>query len=382
MKRGMPRYVLGGILLLIAATLLYQKVIIPGREYKTVRPVRGSIDLKVSGIGEVSAKSIYSASSQSGGLLKAVYRDQGEQVKKGELLALIDPVDLDAKLAEMKAAWKKALLETEAVEKEHALSEEQYKLALQTFNRFDRLYQKEQVAEIEYDRARTDMLTSKTRMESYGYRIRSAKAEVKKLHQAVRGIEAKIKTLEIRSPVDGYVIAREAEPSETVMPTQPILKIVDTGTLWIRAYIDERLSGNVHKGQKALIKLRSRPEYTFAGHVARIDAVSDAITEERIVYVAFDERPDSFFINEQARVNIHIKTLSDVIKIPSSLLVNQGGEKGVWIANDSKAHFKKLPVVAQNDEEIAVDSILGEDSLIIVPESHKLKLREGMPVRL
>lgn len=382
MMRGKIKYVAGVLLFFAGAMLFYQKIFIARRQYKTVSPVRGTMTLQVSGIGEVSAKSIYNISSQSGGILKDIYRDQGDHVKKGEILALIDPVDLDEKLAEAEAAYGRALLEIEATEKEHTLNEEQHSLALQTFNRMERLYRKEQVAEIEYDRAKTDMLTSRTRMEGYAYRIASAKAEARRLHQAVRGLEAQLATLEIRSPVDGFVIAREAEPTETVLPSRPILKIVDKETLWIKAYIDERLSGNVDKGQQARIRLRSRPGSTFTGQVVRVDAVSDAVTEERIVYVAFHEAPQSFFINEQALVDIQVKTLSDVLKIPSSLLVDHEGQKGVWLANGSRAYFKKLHIVAQNDEEVAVGSIITEGSRILVPETGKLKLSEGMTVRL
>jgi RND family efflux transporter MFP subunit len=382
MNKTWIKYVLAAVLLFVGASLFYQKLYIPKRTFKTVSPIRGDLEVKVFGIGEVDAKNIYTISSQTGGKLDGVYKDQGEWVKKGDLLAVIDPVDLKAKLAENQATYQKSLLEIEATKKEYALSEERYKLALLTYERYDRLYQKKYVAQAEYDKAKTEMLTSKLQLQSYAVRIRSGEAETSRLLQSIKGVKAKLKSLQIHSPIDGYVIVREAETSETVMSSQPIMRIVDPETLWVRTYIDERISGDIRTGQLAKITLRSTPDRPFSGHVRRINAISDAVTQERVVEIIFDEIPRPFFINEQAEVHISAKTLSNVLKIPASLIVSNGGKKGVWVVNDGAAHFKALEIVAQSNDEVALGSGIGENSRIILPEAHKKTLHEGMSIRL
>jgi len=289
---------------------------------------------------------------------------------------------MKAKLAENRAAYKKALLEIEAAKKEYALSEERYKLALLTFERYDRLYQKKYVAQAEYDKAKTDMLTSEIQLQGNGVKISSGEAEAAGLLHGIQRTEATLKTLQIRSPIDGYVLAKEAETSETVMPSQPILRIVDTETLWIRAYIDERISGDIRTGQRARITLRSQPGRPFSGHVRRINTMSDAVTGERVVEIIFDEIPMPFFINEQAEVRIRVKTIANALKIPVSLIVTNGGEKGVWIISDKAAHFQTLEIAAQSDDEAAVGSGIDENSRIILPEARKKTLHEGMSIRL
>ncbi|MBE9535835.1 MAG: efflux RND transporter periplasmic adaptor subunit [Proteobacteria bacterium] len=382
MNKTWIKYVLAAVLLFVGASLFYQKLYIPKRTFKTVSPVRGDLEVKVFGIGEVDAKNIYIISSQTGGKLDGVYKDQGEWVKYGDLLAVIDPVDLKAKLAENQAAYQKALLEIEATKKEYALSEERYKLALLTYERYDRLYQKKYIAQAEYDKAKTEMLISKLQLQSYAVRIRSGEAETSRLLQSIKGVKAKLKSLQIHSPIDGYVIVREAETSETVMPSQPIMRIVDPETLWVRTYIDERISGDIRTGQLAKITLRSQPDRPFPGHVRRINTISDAVTGERVVEISFDEIPIPFFTNEQAEVHISVKTLSNILKIPASLIVSYGEKKGVWIVNDGAAHFKALEIIAQNNDELALGSGIDEDSRIILPEAHKKTLHEGMSIRL
>jgi len=382
MNRGWIKYVLAGLLLFIGASLFYQKVYLPKKTFRAVSAKRGDLEVKVFGIGEVDVKNSYAISSQTGGKLDALYKDQGDRVKKGELLAIIDPVDLKAKLAESQAAYQKALLEIDAMKKEQSLNEERYKLALLTFERYDRLYQNKYVAQAEFDKANTEMLTSKIQLESNGVRIHSGEAEAARLLQGIKGIEARLKTLQIRSPIDGYVIAKDAETSETVMPSQPILRIVDTETLWIRAYIDERISGDIRPGQPAMITLRSQPDRPFPGHVRRINAMSDAVTGERVVEISFEETPMPFYINEQADVRIRVKLLPNILKIPASLIVTDGGEKGVWISDDKVAHFQVLQIIAQSDDEVAVGAGIDETSRIIIPDANKKTLHEGMSIRL
>ncbi|MDO8282086.1 MAG: efflux RND transporter periplasmic adaptor subunit [Thermodesulfovibrionia bacterium] len=381
MNRGWIKYALAAVLLFVSALFFYQKAYVPKRTFTTVSPLRGDLEVEVFGIGEVDAKNIYTISSQSGGKLDGVYKDQGEWVKNGELLAVIDPVDLKSKLAEGRAAYQKALLEIEAAKKEYALNEERHKLALLTYERYDRLYKKEYVAQAEYDNAKTEMLTSEIQLQGNGVNIRSGEAEAAGLLQSINGIEAKLKTLQIRSPIDGYVIVKEAETSETVTPSQPILRIVDPETLWIRTYIDERISGDIRAGQRAGITLRSQPDRSFSGHVSRINTMSDSVTQERVVEIIFDEIPMPFFVNEQAEVHIQVKTLSNILKIPASLIVAYGGKKGVWISKDKAAHFQTLEIIAQSDDEVAVGSGIDENSRIIIPDAHKKTLHEGMSIR-
>jgi len=381
MNRGWIKYALAAALLIVIASLFYQNVYIPKKTFKIVSPVRGDLEVKVFGIGEVDAKNIYTISSQVGGKLDAIYKDQGEWVKKGELLAVIDPVDLKAKLAENRAAYQKALLEIEAAKKAYAINEERHKLALLTYERYDRLYQKQYVAQAEFDKARTDMLTSEIQLQSTGVNIQSGEAEAAGLIQSINGIEAKLATLQISSPIDGYVIVKEAELSETVTPSQSILRIVDPAALWIRTYIDESISGDIHAGQQAEITLRSQPDRVFTGHVSRINTISDAVTQERVVEVVFDEIPMPFFVNEQAEVYIKVKTLSNILKIPAYLIVSYDGEKGIWISNDKTAHFQRVEIAAQSDDEAAAVSGINENSRIILPDASKKTLHEGMSIR-
>ena len=90
------------------------------------------------------------------------------------------------------------------------------------------------------------------------------------------------------SPVDGVVSARLAEPGSTVVAGQAVVQVIDPATLWLRVRIDQGRSGGLRVGLPAEIVLRSDPgRVATEGELQRVDSVSDAVTEERIVNVGF-----------------------------------------------------------------------------------------------
>jgi multidrug efflux pump subunit AcrA (membrane-fusion protein) len=197
------------------------------------------------------------------------------------------------------------------------------------------------------------------------------------MQKSIDALKRKIDRLTIVSPVDGYIISKDAEAAQTIAAQQPVVTIVDTKNLWVKANVDERISGMIKKGQRVDIVLRSQDGTPLTGYVERIEAKSDPVTEERIVDVAFDKAPFPFHINEQAEVSIETGRLHDVVLVPRHL-IRHGG---VWVYNDGEAHFKKVEILGKNDKEAAVDG-LAENEKILVPDSHKKPLFDGVDIRL
>ena len=210
-------------------------------------------------------------------------------VKKGDLLVTMDTVDIPQLLDEAKISVKKANSELIASQKELQSIKAQKNLAQVTYNRYAKLQKQSFASQAEYDKAKADLDVINAQIEATKAHINSAKAEVTRAKKGVEALEVKLSRYKIYAPVDGYVISKDAEIAQSVTPSQSILKIVDPKTVWIKAYIDEKISGDVKVGQKASITLRSQNDKKFSGYVKRIVAQSDAITEEREVNIAFDK---------------------------------------------------------------------------------------------
>jgi len=369
------------VILLVAAlvALFYNRVYIPKTTYKTVKPVYGDMHTEVFGVGNVGAKYTYNITAQTGGKITKILTDEGKWVKKGDLLVTIDSVDVPQLLEEAKILVKKAVSELTATQKEMASLQAQKVLAKITYIRYARLKEQSFASKAEYDKAKADLGVIDAQIEATKAHIESAKMEVERAKRNVKALKEKLSRYTIYAPVDGYVIDREAEVAQTVLPSQTILQIVSPKDVWVRTYIDESIAGNVKVGQKARIILRSQGERQFEGRVSHIVPKSDAVTEEREVDVTFEKLPEPFFINEQAKVSIASKHYTGVVKVPLRALSYYNGKSGVWVKESGKAHFIPLTIIARGSRFAAVKGI-EEDRVILIESEKKKPLKEGSSV--
>lgn len=374
------KYIIIAILVIVGIVLFYKNVYIVKTTYKTLSPKVANLDIKVFGIGNVSAKDIYSITAQTGGKIISILTDEGQWVKKGDLLITIDPVDMPELVEEMLISVEKTKSELKALIKESESLNAQKELALITYKRYENLVKQSFVSKSEFDKAKTDLNSLTAQLEATLVRIESSKIEVQRTQKNADSLKTKLSRFQIYAPVDGYVISKSAEVAQNVASSTTILKIVDPKTLWIKAYIDEKISGDIKVGQKAEITLRSQSNKQFTGSVKRIVAQSDAVTQEREINVAFDELPIPFYINEQARVTINAKTISNAITIPLNTIKVEDGKEGVWTLIDNKAYFKELNIQAKGDNEAAIISGIKTEDIIIIPDNSKKALSEGMRI--
>jgi len=372
----MLKYLILTLLLIVGGVLFYNKVYIPKTTYDTVKPTVGDLNVEIFGIGNVGAKHIYSITAQTGGKILSLRTDEGEWVKKGDLLLTIDSVDIPQLLEESKIAVEKARSEYLATQKELESLFAQRKLAQITYVRYEKLKKQSFASKSEYDKAKADLDVIDAQIAATQAHIASAKMEISRAQKGVDALLEKLSRYKVYAPVDGYVISRSVEVAQNVLPSQSIFQIVDPKSVWVKAYIDEKISGSVKVGQKASIQLRSQHEKRFEGTVKRIVAQSDAVTQEREVDVSFDTLPIPFYINEQAEVNIASQTYKDVVKIEPKTLSYYKERSGVWVEKDAKAHFMPLDIIARGHKEVAVSG-LDKETTILLESPNKKPLSEG-----
>ena len=378
--KNIKKYLITVAIVLIGVGVFYNKVYLPKTTYEIVSPTSGELLVEVFGVGDLGAKNIYTITAQTGGKILNIYADEGKWVKKGDLLIAIDPIDMPELLEEAEISVKKASSELIASKKELESLKAQKNLALVTFQRYEKLKKQSFASQSEYDKAKADLDVIYAQMKATKARINSANIEVKRAKKNVEALKVKLSRFKIYAPVDGYVISKDAEVAQSVISAQSILKIVDANTVWVKTYVDEKISGDIRVGQSATITLRSQRDKKYKGIVKRIVAQSDAVTQEKEIDVAFEKLPIPFYINEQAEVLIATKHLSNVVKIPSKFLVSKNGNLGMWVKENSKAHFKKLDITARGENEISASN-LSIDDKIIVTSSKKKPLYEGVSIR-
>jgi len=377
--KSIYKYLIALVTMVIVGVVFYNKIYLPKITYETTTANVGDIKVKVFGIGNVGAKSIYNISAGVSAQILSIDTDEGLWVKKGELLATLDAVDLPSKIEESKISVKKSYAELSASQKELESLYAQRDLALVTYNRYNKLKKQSFASQSEYDKAKADLDVVKAQIKATKARINSAKIGVELAKKSVKSLEVKLQKYKVYAPVDGYVISKDAEVSQSVLATQSILKIVTSKDVWVKAYIDEKISGDVKVGDMAEITLRSNSTKTYKGVVKRVVAKSDAITQEREIDVAFENLPIPFYINEQAEVLVQTRELKNIIKIPASALYYENKKSGVWIKNNQIAHFKEVEVLAITDDEVALKGLDNSAKILITSQKNK-PLTDGMKV--
>jgi len=372
------KYIIGAGVIALLAFVVYNKVYIPKTTYETLKATKGDIALKVFGIGEVGAKTLYNVSAGVNAKLISLATDEGQWVKQGEMIAAFDSVDLPIQVEEAKIGVQKARSELIALEKELKSLQAQKQLALVTYNRYAKLKKQSFASQSEYDKAQADLKVIEAQIEATKAHINSSKTEVLRASKSVKALEEKLSRYTVYAPVDGYVIAKKADLGQTLLAAQTLFEIVRSDDVWVKGYIDERISGDVKVGAKATIKLRSSKKQ-YDAYVKRIAPQSDAITQEREVDVAFENLPIPFYINEQAEVYIDTKELKNVVIVPAVTLVYKDDISGVWIKKGQKAHFQKVELLGISDGKAAVKGLASGSELLLVSTKNK-PLKEGMKV--
>ncbi len=362
----------------IGGYLFYAKVYKPRITYATYRPTMGSIDNVVTGVGEIAAKNIYNITSQLGGKVEKIFIDEGKWVQKGDLVALIDPVDLPQKIASLQKQIEEVKLLQNATKKELGSLIAQKVLANKTYQRYLHLVKNHFVSQAEYDKAKATLDSITAQIQAKRLSIQAQSKKIASLQKELEALKAKLSRYKITSPIDGYVVAKKATISQTLLPGQPIFQVVRPDEVWVKTYIDERISTAIQPGQKAFITLRSSPAKHFVGSVKRIEPQADPVTLEKRIDVAFATLPKPFFLHEQAYVKIITHRYDDLYKIPLRL-IHFGQTPAVWVYTNGKAHLQPIRIIARDEQYAGVEGI-DAHTIILIPTKNKKTLHEGMRV--
>lgn len=319
------------------------------------------------GIATVEARRSHSIGPTLAGRVAKVLVDQGDMVKVGQLLAEMEPVDLDARLAAGAAAVAGATQRVQSAEAALAEADSRARLAQASAERYAELRRKNFVSQEAADAKVHEAAAAQSARDAAVAALAAAKEEVRRAQSELAGMGKSREHLRLLSPIDGIVTARLAEPGSTVVAGQAVVQVIDPTSLWLRVRIDQGRSQGLAVGLPAEIALRSRPGETLSGRVERIDWLGDVVTEERIANVAFDSTPAGIAIGELAEVTLRLPAIEKVLAIPAAALQRRGNQSGVWQPAGGKAHFVTvMPGVLSADGLVEIRQGLAAGDAVIV----------------
>ena len=335
-----------GILVIVAAVAAFLVFRNKGGEtkYKTEKITKGDIITSVTATGTVNAVTMVLVGTQVSGTIKKIYVDFNSPVKKGQLIAQIDPALFEEQVAQARA---NLLAAKSNVEKAEATLAD----AKRTRERNEALFSRNLIA-------RSDLDTADTNYETAKASVNAVKASVAQADAALRNAQTNLGYTRIVSPVDGTVVSRSVDVGQTVaasFQTPTLFTIAqDLTKMQIDTSVDEADIGKVKVGQEVEFTVDAYADITFKGKVGQVRiapiTVQNVVTYDVVVMV---DNPDvKLKPGMTANVSIIIAEKKDVVKIPNPALRFRPSEvaktkqpqkgAGVWILEKGKP--KRLPV--------------------------------------
>lgn len=297
----------------------------------TVTEVKNdSLTPSVYGIGSVEARHSWLMGPTVAGRVLRVHVDVGQEVKAGQLLAEMDPVDLDQRLQAQDAALSKAASVVAAATAQRAEALARRELAATNLNRQKELARQQFISPSALEGREQEWQSADAAFQAASANLQATKQESQRLQAERAAVLQQKHTTQLLAPADAVVISRDAEPGSTVVAGQPVLRLANPTSLWVKLRVDQARSLGLESGLPAQVVLRSRPQQVLAGKVERVELLADPVTEERIAQVSFEQRPASVSIGEMAEVTLKLQPTEAAPVVPLASAHTHQGRTGVW----------------------------------------------------
>lgn len=309
---------------LVAALVIYFSFSVKGIE--TVNPKRGAIVQAVYASGTVEAVKFARLFPMTRGTVVKLNAEDGQEVKKGEVLAWLD-------YEQQQADVQKQQARLDYVKLEIARSKE--------------LTRKKVTSRSELDKWQNELDAAQSDLESARKRLRDRV---------------------ITAPMDGVVLRREAEEGQIVDTKDVIFWVGQPSPLEIIADVDEEDIALVKEGQKALIKADAFPDEPIEGKVKLITPRGDSLSRNFRVRITLNES-SKIRIGMTVEVNIVAGEKKDALLVPNSAFVSQGSV--VWVeAGGLKKREVKKGIVGENMTEV-LSGLAENDRVVLKPAGLK-----------
>ena len=319
-----------------------------------------SLSPSLFGIGTVEARYTYKIGPTAAGRVKVLEVQVGENVEAGQVLGEMDPVDLDERIKVQDATVKRveAQLKEAQTRKEYAQT--------QTL-RYEKLLEVRSTSEEE-------LLSKKQDLRIAEAGLTATREELARVRAEREVLESQRKDLLLISPVDGLVVSRDVEPGTTVVAGQSVIELIDPSSIWVNVRFDQIRAHGLRVDLPAHIRLRSQPDLIQPGHVLRIEPLADAVTEEILAKVVFQQIPDPLPpIGELTEITLTLPTLEEAPVVPNAAIHLIDGRMGVWLVTDDALHFTPItPGIADLDGQVQVRDGLQAGDQIVVYSEHSL----------
>lgn len=322
------RHWLIGILTLLAVAVVavFQLRGKDAPQYFTLKVDSGDIRQMVEATGTINAVTTVQVGSQVSGTISHLYVDFNSRVKRGQVIAQIDPALFEGSMLQTRAdlANARASVATSKANFQKSLA-----LQIQTKADYERakgLTAQGVMSPQQLDLAKANYDSAVAGVTAADALVKQAEAQVQQREAAVAVAQTNVNYTTIRAPIDGTVIARNVDVGQTVAASlqAPTLFTIaqDLTKMQVYASTDESDVGPIRPNQLVSFKVDAYPKETFSGRVSQVrmnaTTVQNVVTYNTII--DFDNPRMKLFPGMTAYITIPVASVSDVLRVPNGAL--------------------------------------------------------------
>jgi len=334
----------------------------------------GTLSPAIFGIGTVEARRSWMVGPTVAGRVLNVKVDVGDVVKAGQLLAEMDPIDLEQRLSALDASLARAGSAQTAAHAQLKDATARRALAAANTQRNQDLARQNFISPGALDARLQEQASADAAVQAAQANLAGSGQDMSRLKAERAGLAQQRSNVRLLAPADSVVTTRDAEAGSTVVAGQPVLRLIDPSSLWVKLRVDQGRSAGLAPGLQGGIVLRSQPQTTLPGQVARIELLADSVTEERIAQVAFTEPPPGISVGEMAEVTLQLPATAPALLLPNASVQRQNGQTGVWRLNGDTPEFAPVELgVRSLDGQVQVLKGLSQGDRVVVYSEKALK---------
>lgn len=300
------------------------------------------------GIGTVEARYTQKVGPTAAGRVTMVAVDVGDMVKAGQLLAQIDPIDLDQRIDAAAGGTARSAALEQAAAALIADATARVALAKSQAERTEQLKKSGWVTNALVDQRRQELAAAQAGLVAAQANRGAAAMDSSRLGAERAALVEQRSNLRLVAPHAGLVVRRAVEPGTTVVAGQSVVEIIDPAQLWINARFDQTQSAGLAAGLPVRIALRSRPDAPISGTIERVEPMADALTEEVLAKARFTVTGTLPSIGELAEVTVALPAGAATLAVPNAAVHRVDGATGVWVIRDGDLDFVTVKLGVQD----------------------------------
>jgi RND family efflux transporter MFP subunit len=238
---------------------------------QVVESQQQQVPVNVRSTGTVHARETAVVSAQVMGRIQQVLVHEGDNVRAGQTLALLDDAAMRTSVTQAEAGVR-------AAQNQQTAAESEAKLAASTLERYRQLETQKSVSPQEMDEV-------SGRAQAAAARLDAVRAQTDAARAQENGARTMMGYTRLLAPFNGIVTSRMADPGTLASPGVPLLQVDQVGALQLQATVDESAIGAIHKGMKTQVAIGGASSTNIVGTVQEIVPAADPVSHSFLVKI-------------------------------------------------------------------------------------------------